>query len=195
MKKCLSLPTWDLQPHPHPPHQHEPPIHQGGKKSADSTILVNAQKEVNTALPMCAGILVAFGNTQQKGAPNNPTELQRAHTTLHHFQFKSGLEFHPDRAWVSWLLYGIKYIYGVKIGYNSLQSLIKSKNLPSAYEYPHIIDAELTKERAAGRILGPFTSPPFPTLYCSGLGVVPNKNGKWRMIMHLSAPVGQSIID
>ena len=109
------------------------------------------------------------------------------------FQFKSGLEFHPDRAWVSWLLYGIKY--GVKIGYNSLQSPIKSKNLPSAYEYPHIIDAELTKERAAGRILGPFTSPPFPTLYCSGLGVVPNKNGKWRMIMHLSAPVGQSIID
>ena len=142
---------------------------------------------------MCAGTLAALGNTQLKGAPRSPIELQRAHTPLQHFQFESELEHHPDRTWVSWLLNGIKY--GVKIGYDGPHSPIKAKNLPSAYKYPHVIDAEPTKECAEGRILGPFTSPPFPTLHCSGLGVVPKKNGKWRMIMHLSAPVGQSIND
>ena len=160
----------------------------GGKKSAEDTILENAQKEVNALLLMCAGTLAALGNTQLKGAPISPTELQRAHTPLRHFQFESELEHHPDKAWVSWLLNGIEY--GVKIGYDGPHSPIKAKNLPSAYKYPHIIDAELTKECAVGRILGPFTSPPFPTPHCSGLGVVPKKNGKWRMIMHLSAPCG-----
>ena len=140
-----------------------------------------------------ADTLAALGNTQLKGAPRSPIELQRAHTPLQHFQFESKLEHHPDRAWVSRLLNGIEY--GVKIGYDGPHSLIKAKNLLSAYKYPHIIVAELTKECAVGRILGPFTSPPFPTLHCSGLGVVPKKNGKWRMIMHLSAPVRQSIND
>ena len=34
-----------------------------------------------------------------------------------------------------------------------------------------------------------------PNLQCSGVGVVPKKTGGWRMIMHLSAPHGQSIND
>ena len=141
----------------------------------------------------CAGTRGALGTTLQKGAPRNPTEPQRAHTPLRHFQFERELKTHPDRAWVSWLLHGMKY--GVKIGYDGPRSLIKAKNLPSAYKHPHIIDAELAKECAAGRILGPLSSSPFPTLHCSGLGAVPKKNGKWRMIMHLSAPTGQSIND
>ena len=30
---------------------------------------------------------------------------------------------------------------------------------------------------------------------CSGVGVVPKKNGTWRMIMHLSAPLGSNVND
>ena len=57
------------------------------------------------------------------------------------------------------------------------------------------IDAELAKECTAGRILGPFQSRPLRNLRCSGVGVVPKKNNKWRMIMHLSAPADNSIND
>ena len=42
---------------------------------------------------------------------------------------------------------------------------------------------------------GPYLSPPFADLHCSGLGVVPKKNGKLRPIHHLSAPFGQSVND
>ena len=37
--------------------------------------------------------------------------------------------------------------------------------------------------------------PSLPNLRCSGLGVVPKKDGSWRVIHHLSAPPGNSIND
>eukprot|EP00731_Ephydatia_muelleri_P000796 Em0001g796a len=57
------------------------------------------------------------------------------------------------------------------------------------------LDTELAKEIAAGRILGPFSERPLTNLRTSGMGAVPKKNGKWRVIMHLSAPEGSSIND
>ena len=68
-------------------------------------------------------------------------------------------------------------------GYNGPRSPRKSKHLRSAHTHPQVIDTELAKELKAGHILGPFTKIPLPNLRCSGLGVVPKKNGKWRMIM------------
>ena len=68
-------------------------------------------------------------------------------------------------------------------------------NLLSARTHPHIITTELQKEVDAGRIRGPFPDRPLPALRCSGLGVVPKKGNKWRMILHLSAPTGASIND
>ena len=61
--------------------------------------------------------------------------------------------------------------------------------------HPHIIDNKLAKECAAGCVLDPFTYRAFMNLRCSGVGVVPKKENKWRMIMHLSAPEGYSIND
>ncbi len=68
-------------------------------------------------------------------------------------------------------------------------------NLTSSYQHPLVVEAELQKELSAGRIRGPFQFRPLPLLRCSGLGVVPKKAHKWRMIMHLSAPTGASIND
>eukprot|EP00731_Ephydatia_muelleri_P028758 Em0020g402a len=70
-----------------------------------------------------------------------------------------------------------------------------TRNLASALKHPNIIDAELSKEIAAGRILGPISECPQTNLRTSGLGAVLKKNGKWRVIMHLSAPEGISIND
>ena len=43
--------------------------------------------------------------------------------------------------------------------------------------------------------MGPFPAPPFPNMQISGLGVVPKKNGKFRVIHDLSAPEGHSVND
>ena len=120
-------------------------------------------------------------------------ELQRAHTPLRRSQFVSELAHHPNKAFVSWLLDAIDN--GVSLGYAGPRIPHSSPYLTSAYTHSAVIDQELAKEREAGRILGPFTTPPIPNLRCSGLGVVPKKNGKWRVIMHLSAPPGNSIND
>eukprot|EP00731_Ephydatia_muelleri_P001040 Em0001g1040a len=59
-------------------------------------------------------------------------------------------------------------------------------------QHPEIVDAELEKE---GCFLGPFSQRPLKHFRTSGLGTVPKKNGKWRVIHHLSAPEGLTIND
>ena len=127
--------------------------------------------------------------------PQRPWQRLRDHvcTPLKHSQFERELTHHPDEAWVSWLLSSIQQ--GVRLGYNGPRGQAIARNLPSAYEHTEAIEAELTKECNAGRLLGPFNTPPLPNLKCSGIGAVPKKDGKWRMIYHLSAPAGQSIND
>ena len=72
---------------------------------------------------------------------------------------------------------------------------MEARNLLSAHTHPTIVDSEIQRECQAGRLLGPFQERPLPNLKCSGVGVVPKKNGKWRMIHHLSAPLGLSVND
>jgi hypothetical protein len=51
----------------------------------------------------------------------------------------------------------------------------------------------IMKEVEYGRIAGPFSMPPFPDLRISPIGLVPKKDGTFRMIQHLSYPSGSSI--
>ena len=54
---------------------------------------------------------------------------------------------------------------------------------------------KLEKEVSADRVLGPFAKIPMDSFRTSGLGAIPKKNGKWRMILHLSAPYGENVND
>ena len=65
----------------------------------------------------------------------------------------------------------------------------------SATKHPDVICAELEKEVTAGRVLGPFEHIPMETFRSSGLSAIPKKGGKWRMILHLSAPLGNNVND
>ena len=47
----------------------------------------------------------------------------------------------------------------------------------------------------AGETAGPFVSAPYALMHVSGLGTVPKKNGKLRLIHDLSAPQGTSVND
>ena len=100
---------------------------------------------------------------------------------------------HPDKAFVKQLISDL--VHGCSIGYHGPQFGANAKHLSSALQHTNIIDESLKKETEAGRILGPFYTPPLPNLRCSGLGAIPKHDGGWRIIYHLSAPTGSSIND
>ena len=114
-------------------------------------------------------------------------------TPLHAFTLMDELATHPNQNFVHELIHNIQH--GCSIGYNGPQFSHCSKNLPSAYQQPLILDNALLQECNAGRILGPFDTPPLPDFRCSGLRLVPKHDGGWRTIYHLSAPHGNSIND
>ena len=114
-------------------------------------------------------------------------------TPLHALTLINELAAHPDQNFVHELIHNIQH--GCSIGYNGPQFVHCSKNLPSAYQQPLILDNALAQECNAGCILGPFDNPPLPDFRCSGLGLVPKHDGGWRTIYHLSAPHGNSIND
>lgn len=51
------------------------------------------------------------------------------------------------------------------------------------------------KEVELGRIAGPFTTLPLKSLRVSPVGLIPKKDGTWRLIHHLSYPTGSSVND
>lgn len=70
-----------------------------------------------------------------------------------------------------------------------------SKNLQSALEHSDEVSASLAAECEKGFMAGPHANQPFEHFHSSGLGTVPKKDGSWRLICHLSAPVGSSVND
>ena len=85
--------------------------------------------------------------------------------------------------------------YGAEIGYSGDRSHFVAHNLISSRNNPKAVSDYLMHEGASGRLAGPYHDLPHPDLRCSGVGVVPKKSGKLRLIMHLSAPEGRSIND
>ena len=187
---------WDSVPGSNP-LQTQSPTPLGEKRSASaSTQSVGAQQtrmaaSANSSAPAIEGAVEA--NTQPPSAPPSLNQLREVSSPLRLLPFKDELSDHPDAAWVKRLLHGIEH--GVHLGYHGPRCHRIAKNLASAFQHPQIIDKEIQKEVDLGRILGPYTSPPMPSLQCSGVGVVAKKSGGWRMIMHLSAPPDRSIND
>ena len=60
-----------------------------------------------------------------------------------------------------------------------------------------MIDQYLLNELEKGRIAGPYSISPLPSLHVSRFGVIPKKYqpGKWRLILDLSSPTGHSVND
>ena len=100
---------------------------------------------------------------------------------------------HPHRELASFLLESLTN--GFRIGYQGQRFPVHSPNLFSAFLHPEMIDRALIKELHLGRIAGLFNSPPFRVFRSSGLGLVPKDTTDWRLIFHLSAPLGQSVND
>ena len=67
--------------------------------------------------------------------------------------------------------------------------------MTSADQYKFELQEKIDKEVSLGRILGPFLDLPISNLRCNPIGLVPKKQGGWRMITNLSYPPGSSVND
>ena len=95
-----------------------------------------------------------------------------------------------------WHWYDEQFRYGFRVNFVGERASSESPNLKSALERPDITRAKLHQECDAGRIVGPFSTPPFLNFRCSPLGLVPKKDpSEFRMIHHLSYSKGSSVND
>ena len=124
-----------------------------------------------------------------------PIELHNPSTPLQPLELERELASHPDRGFVGQLIQNL--VHGCRIGYHGPHFTHIAPHLPSAYAHStvHVVGNAIAKECQANRMAGPYPYPPLPNPRCSGLGVVPKKDGSWRLIYHLSAPYGSSIND
>ena len=71
-----------------------------------------------------------------------------------------------------------------------------SKNLSSVATNIAEVRNKIDKEVSNGRVEGSFDSPPMQNLKISPIGIVPKKApGEFRLIHHLSWPIGKSVND
>ena len=108
-----------------------------------------------------------------------------------HYAFGS---YHPNPEFVLYVIKGLRH--GFDIGFTASRNVsVISNNLLSASLHSSFISEQLAASCLRGETAGPFPAPPFPHLRCSGVGAVPKKNGKLRMIHHLSSPYGNGVND
>ena len=120
--------------------------------------------------------------------------LQVVTISLNVSVWQAALAVHPDSIYRDFIISGLTE--GFQIGFKCDQRLFSSKsNMRSAILNPAVIDEYLTKERAAGRFIGPLS--PEVDVHLSHFGVIPKGHipGKWRLITDLSYPPGLSVND
>lgn len=125
---------------------------------------------------------------------NKPTDLSHKPITpvkVHRLQFFLA-DYPPHLS--SFLINSFRF--GFCIQFHDERNPFESPNLKSALENPQIVSLKLQKELEAGRIAGPFPSPPFKNVRSSPLGIVPKTvPSEFLLIQHLSYPKGLSVND
>ena len=171
----------------------QPPSHAESSTKAGA-ILLGAG--VRTCAPPVELPIMSFAALSQSPWPGRATESVLLPTPLKVGRWHSLLASHPLPAFAAYVTLG--FSEGYRVGYEGPRSILqRATNLVSATVHSAfmIISEHLSACVAKGEISGPFGNPPFPNFMSSGLGVVPKKNRKLRLIRHLSAPVEHSIND
>ena len=106
------------------------------------------------------------------------------------------LRDHPDESLRQFLISGFTYGFRISFRPDRVPRLRSaSVNMGSALRNPQVVDDYLAREVHLGRVAGPFPTPPLPSLHISRFGVIPKRGrpGRWRLIVDLSHPPGQSV--
>ena len=124
-----------------------------------------------------------------------PRALEVHTSPLRWQEWAAALAAHPDKRFTEYIVTGIKE--GFRVGYHYGHRREKAaSNMQSAREHPEVVREYLAKERAEGRVLGPFPPSSLPGVQVSRFGVIPKKGkNKWRLILDLSSPEGRSVND
>ena len=137
----------------------------------------------------CAGTTVYSTCTHRHNMPSLALR-----TPIRVSRLANLLATHPDKVLTQFVLSGLHN--GFDIGFRGPRDTsIISSNLASAYSHTDFVNEQLSISCNKLETAGPFTSPPWSHFRCSGIGVVPKKNGKFRLIHHLSSPEGDSVND
>ena len=107
------------------------------------------------------------------------------------------LAAHPDKSFANYVSLGMSR--GFDVGFRDStpvrSGLSSSPNHPSALRNKQFVSLYLKSCCESGLTAGPISSPPFSRMFVLGLGIVPKKNGKLRVIHDLSSPDGSSVND
>ena len=157
-------------------------------------------------VPTDATSLATMDPTQELHVQNNyssavciddvlePTDFDfSCSTPINIARLEQELSSHPNQVFVQNLLRDLST--GFNIDYTGPRQTRTVKNLLSVRNNPQVVKDYLLKEISLKCIAGPFKAPPLPNLQCSPIGLLPKKDGSWRMIMDFSAPKGSSIND
>lgn len=82
------------------------------------------------------------------------------------------------------------FISGFRLGFEGNRANHVARNLKSARLNPVMLKEKICKEVRLGRFAGPYVDSPISNLRISPVGLVPKSNGSYRLITHLSYPVG-----
>ena len=130
--------------------EYSPLLHLSCEHNDYNASLVSASLLQSTSLKHVApSIDQLLSHLQQFLLQQNISLLSRA--PLHASTLINELAAQPDQNFVHELIHNIQH--GCSIGYNGPQFVHCSKNLPSAYQQPLILDNALTQECNAGHIL------------------------------------------
>ena len=123
--------------------------------------------------------------------------LQKVTTPLKQEEWQQMLQSHPNQALVQYIMSGITQ--GFRIGFEYGKASCRSArcNMLSAETNPEVVTAYLQEEVTLGRVLGPLPTGSVPGVQVSPFGVIPKGHtpGKWRLIVDLSSPTGNSVND
>ena len=125
-----------------------------------------------------------------------PPILGSISTPLKWEAWATELESHPDREYAQYIVAGIKQGFRIGFNYESHRCNSAKSNMFSAVQHPQPIEAYISKEVAAGQIIGPIPVD-VEGIHVSRFGIIPkpHQQGKWRLITDLSHPHGCSVND
>ena len=143
------------------------------------------------AYPHTADLLALNARGYNQLTPPAIEGLNHIQSPLVSKEWEKALQFHPDRAFVHYLLMCIQQ--GFRIGFDFTCRLSSSpKHMCSANDHPSVVADYLANELHAGRILGPI---PRHLRDISSFGVIPkcHQVNKWRLVLDLSHPLQASV--
>ncbi|XP_033745490.1 uncharacterized protein LOC117331006 [Pecten maximus] len=186
----------------------EPSQAAGNSTLSEETLDTIVERVADRVTPQLIQAISATRTSTEDPASPQPSQLSQhkvhqmdpqteslalGHTPINSMLLKRFLKDHKDRDLVAEVVDG--FTEGFHLHYDGPRESKHCQNLKSSQDNIDATFEKVYKEIRLGRIAGPFMTSPIPNLRLSPIGLVPKKDGTWRLIQHLSYPHGSSVND